>query len=63
MAECICTSKQHGHGDHCGRTAVAQKKFCIDCQERMNAECNVREEPQLTPKTHIQRNEKQARLR
>ena len=54
MAECICTSKQHGHGDRCCRTAVAEKEFCNECQLQMKADCDVRDEPQLTPKTHIQ---------
>jgi hypothetical protein len=32
---------------------MAEKEFCLECQQQMKAECAVRNEPQLTPETHI----------
>jgi hypothetical protein len=37
------------------RATMEEKEFCDECQQQMRADCDVRDEPQLTPQTHIQK--------
>jgi hypothetical protein len=49
MNQCICSSKQHGHGDVCGRPTGNSGDFCNECRLQMATDRITRAEPNLTP--------------
>ena len=50
MAECICTSKQHGHPERCCQPTNGQSDFCSECEQKMASDRRTQAEPNLTPK-------------
>jgi hypothetical protein len=49
MAECICSSKKHGHGDVCRRPTSGQNDFCDECEQKMILDRVAEAEPNRTP--------------
>jgi hypothetical protein len=52
MAECKCTSKEHGHGDRCNQPVLGDDNFCQECQQQMKSDQLTHAEPNLTPKVN-----------